>query len=277
MNEIHAKINWFKQSLENTQRIVSTYMGETEFHNEFNNNHRFSLDYENGKKNLEIGNVQISDSAVYHCISCVGHQVSFLATVHIAVKEHNVGLQIDQPLSETVTPGQSLRLRCSVHFGTCNGQNKVYWFAQSGESESGVIHSHRGGDEGQCERAPNASSKSCSYSLNIHNVSSAQVGTYYCAVEACGQVLFGNGTIVKSKLHVKFKKAFKSNGANGELSFLGSGAIFLVVLLFCTLILNGSIHVLLMFMSFSLLSQFADSFYILHTFSIYSVCHYSSS
>ncbi|XP_055012195.1 uncharacterized protein LOC110168903 [Boleophthalmus pectinirostris] len=102
---------------------------------------------------------------------------------------------------ETVKPGISLVLNCKVHFGTCAGEYRVHWFKQSEESAAGVLYSH-GGSSDQCDNNTNTSTNSCVYSLPIHNVSSEQTGTYYCAVDACGQVLFGNGTRVNMKATV---------------------------------------------------------------------------
>uniref|UniRef100_A0A8C6SU40 Ig-like domain-containing protein n=1 Tax=Neogobius melanostomus TaxID=47308 RepID=A0A8C6SU40_9GOBI len=194
VNDIRAKLYWFKQSLDNTQTMASSYFDKKEFLNEFTNNRRFSLDIENGKINLGMTNVQISDSAVYHCICCVAHQIQFLATVHVIVKELNSGLRVDQRESETVEPGGSLSLNCSVQFGTCDGPHGVHWFKQSEESAPGVLYSH----SDQCEKTTD---NSCVYSLHVRNLSSEQTGTYYCAVAACGKVLFGNGTKVKIKVN----------------------------------------------------------------------------
>uniref|UniRef100_A0A8C6WJJ3 Ig-like domain-containing protein n=1 Tax=Neogobius melanostomus TaxID=47308 RepID=A0A8C6WJJ3_9GOBI len=201
VNNFRAKLYWFKQSLDNTQTMASSHFDKTEFLNEFTSNRRFSLDIENGRNNLGMTNVQISDSAVYHCICCVAHQLQLLATVHVIVNELNSGLRVDQRESETVELGRSLRLNCSVQFGTCDGRHSVHWFKQSEESAPGVLYSH----SDQCEKTTD---KSCVYSLPVRNVSSEQTGTYYCAVAACGQVLFGNGTRIEiGKLHFKLETA----------------------------------------------------------------------
>uniref|UniRef100_A0A8C6SXQ7 Ig-like domain-containing protein n=1 Tax=Neogobius melanostomus TaxID=47308 RepID=A0A8C6SXQ7_9GOBI len=193
-SELGSRFFWYKESLgvKPTLTMASSYFDKKEFLNEFTNNRRFSLDIENGKINLGMTNVQISDSAVYHCICCVAHQIQFLATVHVIVKELNSGLRVDQRESETVEPGGSLSLNCSVQFGTCDGPHGVHWFKQSEESAPGVLYSH----SDQCEKTTD---NSCVYSLHVRNLSSEQTGTYYCAVAACGKVLFGNGTKVKIK------------------------------------------------------------------------------
>ncbi|XP_055012197.1 neural cell adhesion molecule L1.1-like [Boleophthalmus pectinirostris] len=194
---MRRKLYWYKQNLENTLRMTSSYFDKSEFYNEFKNNDRFKLDNKDGNNNLEITNVQISDSAVYHCI-CVGHHIHFLMNVYVTIKNFSAGLWINQMALETVKPGISLVLNCKVHFGTCAGQYRVHWFKQSEESAAGVLYSH-GGSSDQCDNNTNTSTNSCVYSLPIHNVSSEQTGTYYCAVDACGQVLFGNGTRVNMK------------------------------------------------------------------------------
>ncbi|KAK7904663.1 hypothetical protein WMY93_017270 [Mugilogobius chulae] len=105
--------------------------------------------------------------------------------------------RIHQTGLDTVKPGRSLILTCEVYYGSCDGPRKVHWFRQSEESAAEVLYSS-GGSSDQCERkTTDSQTNSCVYNLNIHNVSSEQTGTYYCAVAACGQVLFGNGTRVK--------------------------------------------------------------------------------
>uniref|UniRef100_A0A8C6SVW2 Ig-like domain-containing protein n=1 Tax=Neogobius melanostomus TaxID=47308 RepID=A0A8C6SVW2_9GOBI len=193
VNDIRAKLYWFKQSLDNTQTMASSYFDKKEFLNEFTNNRRFSLDIENGKINLGMTNVQISDSAVYHCICCVAHQIQFLAT------SLNVQAKVYQPPYEDAEEGRTMILNCSVHTGSCGEQPRVHWFKQSEESTPGVLYSHGGGDGDRCENSMDRPTNSCVYSLPIRNMSSEQTGTYYCAVTACGQVLFGNGTTVMIK------------------------------------------------------------------------------
>uniref|UniRef100_A0A3B3ZY93 Ig-like domain-containing protein n=1 Tax=Periophthalmus magnuspinnatus TaxID=409849 RepID=A0A3B3ZY93_9GOBI len=94
-------------------------------------------------------------------------------------------------------------LYCTVQTGCCEGQHRVHWFKQSEESAAGVLYSH-GGSSKKCKNDTDSPTNSCVYKLPIHNVSSEQTGTYYCAVATCGQVVFGNGTriSIKSKLYL---------------------------------------------------------------------------
>ncbi|KAG9331309.1 hypothetical protein JZ751_019523 [Albula glossodonta] len=95
-------------------------------------------------------------------------------------------------------PGDSVTLQCSVHTETCAGEHSVYWFRQaSGESLPGIIYTH-GNRSDQCERSSGAGSptQSCVYKLPKRNLSRSDAGTYYCAVATCGEILFGNGTVL---------------------------------------------------------------------------------
>ncbi|KAK7904668.1 hypothetical protein WMY93_017275 [Mugilogobius chulae] len=96
----------------------------------------------------------------------------------------------------------------------CDGPHRVHWFKQSETSAGGVLYSS-GGNSDQCEsKTKKGPTNSCVYNLNIHNVSSNETGTYYCAVAACGRVLFGNGTRVNIK-----------DGANSYIIYMMAGAL----------------------------------------------------
>ena len=48
---------------------------------------------------------------------------------------------VQQPVSESVQPGNSVTLNCTIHTETGAGEHSVYWFRHgSGESRPGVIY-----------------------------------------------------------------------------------------------------------------------------------------
>ncbi|KAJ8008363.1 hypothetical protein DPEC_G00104050 [Dallia pectoralis] len=101
-----------------------------------------------------------------------------------------------QPVSESVQPGDSVTLNCTINTETCEGEHSVYWFRHdSGESHPGIIYTH-GDRSGQCKNSTETGSptQSCVYNLPKRNLSLSDAGTYYCAVVSCGEILFGNGT-----------------------------------------------------------------------------------
>uniref|UniRef100_A0A667YXM6 Ig-like domain-containing protein n=1 Tax=Myripristis murdjan TaxID=586833 RepID=A0A667YXM6_9TELE len=107
---------------------------------------------------------------------------------------------VQQPESESVQPGDSVTLSCSVHTG--GGEHtSVLWLKSSESSGSRIIY-NSGNQSESCERTESGSPEtSCVYKLPKQNLSSDDAGTYYCVVASCGETLFGNGT----KLYIKGK------------------------------------------------------------------------
>uniref|UniRef100_A0A4W5JMN4 Ig-like domain-containing protein n=1 Tax=Hucho hucho TaxID=62062 RepID=A0A4W5JMN4_9TELE len=94
---------------------------------------------------------------------------------------------LQQPVSESVQPGDSLTLNCTIQTETCPGQHIVYWFRHgSGESHPGIIYTH-GDRSDQCEKSAEdgSPSQSCVYNLPKRNVSLSDACTSYCAVASC--------------------------------------------------------------------------------------------
>ncbi|XP_070978117.1 uncharacterized protein [Oncorhynchus clarkii lewisi] len=117
--------------------------------------------------------------------------------------ESNSMSVLQQPVSESVHPGDSVTLKCTIHIETCAGEHSVYWFRHgSGESHPGIIYTH-GDKSDQCEKSPKAGSptQSCVHNLPKRNLSFSDAGTYYCAVASCGEILFGNGTKLDIEEH----------------------------------------------------------------------------
>ena len=153
------------------------------------------LDVENDKHHLTITNLNFSDSATYYCISNYKFELNFVKSITVNVKDSgsNVPVSVYQSASDTIQPGDSVNLNCTVQTGTCDGQHSVYWFTNSAESHQGLIYTQEGRND-QCERNPKKQTHSCVYNLSLKNLNRSHAGTYYCAVASCGHILFGDGT-----------------------------------------------------------------------------------
>ncbi|XP_067117458.1 uncharacterized protein [Osmerus mordax] len=195
--------SWYRQTLGDKPQLVSTmykYEPKARLHNEFEYNPRFSVQCGEGTNHLTISDVQPSDTAMYFCGSAHSNVVVFVDDVFLNVKgtgSDSITI-VQQPVSESVQPGDSVTLNCRIHTETCTGEHSVYWFRQgSGESRPGILYTH-GGRSDQCEKSPEAGSpaQSCVYNLPKRNLSLLDAGTYYCALASCGEILFGNGTML---------------------------------------------------------------------------------
>uniref|UniRef100_A0A3Q1IVQ2 Ig-like domain-containing protein n=1 Tax=Anabas testudineus TaxID=64144 RepID=A0A3Q1IVQ2_ANATE len=188
-----AMFYWYKQTLGQKPRLISTFYKFDKtgtFTNEFKNNSRFSLETTEGNNHLTISDLHISDSATYYCASCQTYKCEFAEGTTVSVKDSDL---VHQSTSETIQPGGSVTLNCTVHTGSCDGEHSVYWFKDSEESPPGIIYTH-GDRNDQCETKPDTQTNTCIYNLPMRNVNVSHAGTYYCAVALCGHIVFGNGT-----------------------------------------------------------------------------------
>ncbi|XP_056225470.1 uncharacterized protein LOC130164638 isoform X1 [Seriola aureovittata] len=188
---------WYKQTLGQKPKLMSTlykHNNNGSFTGEFNNP-RFSLDTGNRENNLKISHLQFSDAATYYCVRSNLYEFEFCEGTTVTVQDSGLNIQasVHQSGSETIQPGGSVTLNCTVHTGTCDGEHSVYWFKDSEESHPGLIYTH-GGRNDQCERKSNTQPHICDYNLPMQSLNLPHAGTYYCAVASCGHILFGNGT-----------------------------------------------------------------------------------
>ncbi|XP_064181743.1 uncharacterized protein LOC135249948 isoform X1 [Anguilla rostrata] len=231
-----SHVSWLKQPLglkPQLVAIVSKYQLNATFFNEFQNSKRFTAKATTESVRLTVSQVEPSDSATYYCAITVFREISFGNGTTLMVmgsKSNNRTVVLQQPESESVQPGDSVTLQCTVHTETCAGEHSVYWFRKSsGESPPGIISTH-GTRSDECQRSSGAVSPSqnCTYNFPKKNLSPSDAGTYYCAVATCGEILFGNGT----------KLDFKVPGKEHLPLFCLVGALTLSVILNIVLALN---------------------------------------
>ncbi|XP_034399680.1 uncharacterized protein LOC117737684 isoform X3 [Cyclopterus lumpus] len=161
--------------------------------------HRFTAKQGPGTFVLHITKAELSDAAFYCCQQALELHTLFLNKTFLRVKgpEPDITAVIQERRSAPARPGDSVTLQCSVLSAserrTCPGEPSVFWFrAGSDESHPSVMYVH--GNGAGCEKSHEAHSpQKCVYSFS-KDVTSSDVGTHYCAVATCGQILFGNGT-----------------------------------------------------------------------------------
>ncbi|XP_062373082.1 immunoglobulin kappa light chain-like isoform X4 [Sardina pilchardus] len=184
--ELFTGLLWMKQSVgEEPVSIASYYSPNTNFYNGFDKSGRFKLEGGANSFNLTISQTQTTDSATYYCGSIFYADVTFGKGTVVFVKDRDSGdhAVIEQLDSVSPPSGGNVTLSCSVHAGSCEEEPAVFWFRPaSADSRPGVAYSSR--------------DNSCEYRLSRRNLSRADAHTHYCAVAACGRIVFGNGTRV---------------------------------------------------------------------------------
>uniref|UniRef100_G3Q919 Ig-like domain-containing protein n=1 Tax=Gasterosteus aculeatus aculeatus TaxID=481459 RepID=G3Q919_GASAC len=218
-------LNWYKQTLGQKPKLISTFYEFNKngtFHHEFKNNPRFTLDTEKGQNHLTILDLKMSDTATYYCAFSTSNVLTFAEGTVVSVQGSGwtVPALLHQSPSETIQPGGSVTLNCTVQTGTCDGQHSVYWFKDSEKSHPALIYTD-GGSTDQCERKPNTQTHTCDYNLPMESLNPSHAGTYYCAVASCGHILFGNGTKLK----------IEEEGDHLLLVYLLSGALVFTTML----------------------------------------------
>ncbi|KAI4878211.1 hypothetical protein NFI96_012662, partial [Prochilodus magdalenae] len=200
-SEMAMHFSWYKHKLGQKPELISTiykYDSKATFHHKFKNDARFTMMNEKGITHLAITDIQLSDSATYYCGSAHSNIVEFGEGTELVVRAsqiHNLSV-LQQSILQPIHPGDSVTLECTVFPESCAGEHSVYWFRHgSGESHPGVIYTHGSRNE-QCKSSSetDSSTQSCVYKLPKRNLSLLDAGTYYCAVAACGEIIFGKGT-----------------------------------------------------------------------------------
>ncbi|XP_053097937.1 immunoglobulin alpha-2 heavy chain-like isoform X3 [Pangasianodon hypophthalmus] len=189
---------WFKQSFGKAPQWVgrggeSSFRPDAEF-----NDGRLSTSVNKNLLNLNIKEIKEQDTGTYFCAKLLGSSLHFGSGTLLVVEAEE--MKRHPPTLTVMENGESLTLQCSVQaFNSSCEEQSVYWFRNgSGESYPGIIYTHGDGSD-ECKKSSEAGSptQSCVYTLPKRKLTTSDNGTFYCAVAACGQILFSNGTEVK--------------------------------------------------------------------------------
>ncbi|XP_017537880.1 uncharacterized protein LOC108411026 [Pygocentrus nattereri] len=193
-NDNKKYLSWYKQSSGKVpEYVVRSFQGIR--YASGSNDGRFTVDEETFDLTINAKNEE--DAGLYFCGKVKANVVEFGSGTHLLYQ----GEKIHHPVTEMVIKtGDSATLQCSVQSlnSNCSGDHSVYWFRHgSGESHPGIIYTH-GNRSDECEKSSETDSptQSCVYKLPKRNLSLSDAGTYYCAVAACGRIVFGNQTKV---------------------------------------------------------------------------------
>ncbi|XP_075890143.1 immunoglobulin kappa light chain-like [Nelusetta ayraudi] len=180
---------WYKQGVGPSPQLVTKCFRMNDkgtFSEEFNNP-RFSLDIKRSNYQLKISNLKISDSATYYCKADTNmHSPEFCEGTTLTVK--GSAFSITASVHQT---GEPETLNCTIESLTCSGEHSVYWFRDSRGSHPGLVYT-QGGSNDQCLGEPKTQTPTCEYNLPMESLNLSHTGTYYCAVVACGRIMFGN-------------------------------------------------------------------------------------
>ncbi|KAM9470638.1 uncharacterized protein Hap1MRO34_012578 [Clarias gariepinus] len=191
-------IVWYKQAVGHEPRVMVTIHKLAQnpvFKDEFNSP-RFAVKTLKRSSNLTIAKVDASDEAVYYC-GLKEIIILFAKGTFLSVKgKPNLSVSVFQSsVLDSVPAGASVTLQCSVLSESRAAELQVLWFrAAPPQSHPQIIYTHHNSSH-QCESG--SSTHTCVYNFSKNILSLNDTGTYYCAVAACGKIIFGNGTRVQ--------------------------------------------------------------------------------
>ncbi|XP_043982584.1 uncharacterized protein LOC122836787 [Gambusia affinis] len=197
---------WYKQSPGDILTLIAMVSKTTNpnYGPEISSSKFFVTSNESSSR-LTIFTTVPEDEGMYHCAQ-IDRLKSVWSGTYISVKgmskrtsDYTVFSQLTSIAQQTTVSGStrptgSETLQCSVlsdsENTTCSGEPSVFWFrARSEKSFPDMIYTDGKRSE-NCEKRSDLPKK-CFYNF-FKNTSSSDLGTYYCAVATCGQIIFGN-------------------------------------------------------------------------------------
>ncbi|KAM9470388.1 uncharacterized protein Hap1MRO34_012368 [Clarias gariepinus] len=188
-------IIWYKQKIGQNPHVIVQVQSNPIYEDGFKPP-KFSIEKENKGCHLKIAKVEPSDEAMYYC-GYVTFFTSFISGTFLSVKgDKDVKVSVSQSsVLDSVPAGASVTLQCSVLSESRAAELQVLWFrAAPPQSHPQIIYTHHNSSH-QCESG--SSTHTCVYNFSKNIYSHNDTGTYYCAVAACGKIIFGNGTRVQ--------------------------------------------------------------------------------
>ncbi|XP_063339036.1 uncharacterized protein LOC134633843 [Pelmatolapia mariae] len=194
--------HWYKQSLGHLPRsVASVVFNQIALSDEFKDS-RFTVNKEASQYIFTIRNVSKEDEATYFCQTGATYSQMFSSGTFLAVKDHNHQKSVyvkQNPEKESVLLGDSVTLECSLLSKNkekalqCPDDHRVYWFRAGSERFApNIIYT-------LVNNSDEALKRRCVYSMTKTIQNSSDVGTYYCAVVTCGEILLGEGTKVETR------------------------------------------------------------------------------
>lgn len=194
---VYGVVSWFHWYKvfpgQRPKRILTFYKftSKLEFFDEFADDPRFSLDTEGITFHLKIGDVNFFDSATYYCANSFVERVQFAegTTVSVVGSGINIPAVVQQMVSKSIQTKVTASLNCTVHTGSCEGENCFYWFQNPGERHQGLIYTKK---ERRKQHKKEGKTQTCYDNLSTQNLTLHHAGNRYCAVLSCGHILFKN-------------------------------------------------------------------------------------
>ncbi|CAJ1058995.1 uncharacterized protein LOC117817651 [Xyrichtys novacula] len=200
---LSTQLFWFRMVSGGTPEFLG---GTSTFpYDEVTETPHFTAKQEPKKFVLTINETRLNDTGLYFCVKQTQLDVTFLKRTFLRIKGPGPDIisVVQDILSNPARPWDSKILQCSVlsdkSSKTCPDKPRAFWFRSgSDDSRPSVIYTHGNKSDG-CEESPETPSlQRCVYSFS-KTVSSSDDETVYCAVVACGEILFGNGKKLTSE------------------------------------------------------------------------------
>ncbi|XP_039602153.1 immunoglobulin kappa light chain-like, partial [Polypterus senegalus] len=140
--------------------------------------------------NLSIKHLNASDLGTYYCGVVKPESILFGSGTEICLsgKETIRGI-FQPPVLKPVQYGDDVTLKCIINRRVFGDAHQVFWIHRTiGGSYQTIRSTHAN------RRKCADKSQECVFSLQKKNFSFQDVGTYYCALVTCGEVILGNGT-----------------------------------------------------------------------------------